>query len=48
MRKLLVNCVAFGAAGGILGFNGIHVDNVAFWAIIICMSVVQFNEAIND
>ena len=48
MRKLIVNCVAFGIVGGILAGNGINVGNISFWAIMICMGFVQFNEAIND
>lgn len=45
-RILILNCLFFGIVGGILSNLNCNVDDIRFWAIILCMGAIQINNSI--
>ena len=41
MRKAIVNIIAFGVAGALVGLNGLHFPSLPYLSIIGLMLVVQ-------
>lgn len=48
MRLLLINMLAFGVVGAILPNYGMGCTTGGFWAVIICMMVVQVNSSFSE
>lgn len=46
-KKILIHIFAYGSIGLYLSRAGVYPTNFRFWAILLCVVLVQLNEHVN-